>query len=97
MAVVYDRDGNATAGGMAAIRDAFVTAADGKLVCLDATMGYDHSAGPNAQVLTFKGKWADDGSPFEVKSPPILAGLPLAQAARRLAQWLVNERAGAGT
>lgn len=95
MAMVYDRDGNSSAGGMAAIRDAFVAASDGKLVCLDATMGYDHSAGPNAQVLTFAGKWAADGAPFEIKSPPILPGLPLAQAAQRLARRLLDELAGA--
>lgn len=90
MALVANRDGSETAGGMAAIRDAFVAASEGKLVCLDATMGYDHSAGPNAQVLTFKGRYAADGREFAVTSNPILPGAALAAVARSMARKLIE-------
>lgn len=90
MALVYDRQGGAAAGGIVQIRDAFVAASDGKLVCLDATMTYDHSAGPNAQVLRFAGRYAADGKPFKIESNPILPGAPLAAIAGALARRLLE-------
>lgn len=92
MALLIDADGKETAGGIVAIRDAFLAAADGKLVCLDARMGYDHSAEPNAQVLEFSGRWAVDGKAFAVKSDPIPAGGPLAAHARALARQLIESQ-----
>jgi hypothetical protein len=91
MALLIDADGKETAGGIVAVRDAFVAAADGKLVCLDARMSYDHSQGPNAQVLEFSGRWAADGKPFAVKSDPIPPGGALAAQARALARKLIEQ------
>jgi len=90
MAIVIDADGKETAGGIAAIRDAFVMSARGKLVVLDARMSYDHSNGANGQVLEFAGRYAADGTPFAVKSDPIPAGTPLAPHARAMARKLVG-------
>ena len=92
MAILIDADGKETAGGIAAIRDAFVMSAHGKLVCLDARMSYDHSTEPNAQVLEFSGRHADSGEPFNVKSDPIPAGGPLAAHARAMARKLIETR-----
>lgn len=88
MALVTERDGKETSGGIAAIRDAFQTASDGKLVCLDARMDYDHSAGPDRQRLRFIGRWAVDGKPFDV-TDTCPAGAPLAPFARAMARELL--------
>lgn len=87
MALVIDSDGKETVGGIVAIRTAFVTASDGKLVCLDCRMEYDHSHGPNGQKLTFTGRWADDGSTYTVTEfvpPGAAAGVHARMAARTL-------------
>lgn len=89
MALVTERDGKETSGGITAIRDAFQTASDGKLVCLDARMDYDHSAGPDRQRLRFIGRWAVDGRPFDV-TDACPAGAPLAPFARAMARELVS-------
>lgn len=85
MAVLIDADGKETIGGIAQIRDAFTTAAGGKLACSRATMGY---APGNAQVLKFVGIWVTDGSAFSVTEtcPP---GAPLAPHARAAARKLL--------
>lgn len=85
MALLIDKDGKETVGGIQAIRNAFVEASDRKLVCLDCTMQYDHSKGSNGQKLTFSGRWADDGTPFHVTEyvPPGIALAPHARAAAR--------------
>lgn len=93
MALLIDKDGKETVGGIVAIRNAFVEASGGKLVCLDCTMGYDHSNGANGQKLTFSGRWADDGTPFitTVTAPP---GLALAPYARMVARELIEKGKG---
>lgn len=85
MALVIDSDGKETVGGIVAIRNAFVEASGGKLVCLDCRMEYDHANGANGQKLTFTGRWADDGTPYETAAhvPPGLALAPYARAAAR--------------
>lgn len=89
MAIVTERDGKETVGGIAAIRDAFVAASDGKLVCLDARMGYDHDVVRDRQMLRFIGRWAADGKPFDVidYAP---AGAPLAPLARAMAREMIE-------
>lgn len=88
MALVTEKDGKETIGGIAAIRDAFQTASDGKLVCLDARMDYDHSEGPDRQRLRFIGKWTADGRPFDITGTAP-AGAPLAPLARAMARELL--------
>jgi len=86
MAIVTDADGKETVGGIVALRNAFVEAAGGKLVCLDCSLGYDHSQAPNGQLLTFSGYWAGDRTkPFHVTEyvPPGVAAAPHARAAAR--------------
>jgi hypothetical protein len=85
MALVIDKDGKETYGGIVAIRNAFVEASEGKLVCLDCTMSYDHSQAPNGQLLKFSGRWVADGSTFEVSKyvPPGGAAASHARAAAR--------------
>lgn len=92
MAIVTEKDGKETTGGIAAIRDAFQSASDGKLVCLDARMVYDHTAGPDGQRLTFIGRWAVDGKPFVV-TDACPAGAPLAPLARAMARELIEKGA----
>jgi hypothetical protein len=87
MGLEIDKDGKQTVGGIAAIRNAFQDAAQGKLACTDATLGY---AEGNAQVLTFAGHWHGDGRTFRVTSDPIPPGLPLAGAAATLARRLIS-------
>ncbi len=86
MAIVTEKDGKETTGGIAAIRDAFQAASDGKLVCLDARMSY--GAG-DVQNLRFIGRWAVDGTPFDV-SDMLPAGAPLAPHARAMARELIE-------
>lgn len=90
MALVTEKDGKETAGGIAAIRDAFQSASDGKLVCLDARMSYDHGDGPDKQVLRFIGRWAVDGKPFDI-TDTAPAGAPLAPLARAMARELIEK------
>jgi hypothetical protein len=89
MALVIEKDGKETTGGIAAIRDAFQSASDGKLVCLNARMGYDHSDGPDRQVLRFIGRWAADGKTFDIEET-VPAGFPLAPYARAMARELIE-------
>lgn len=86
MAVVIEADGKETTGGIAAIRDAFVTAGGGKLTCLDARMSYRPG---DVQHLEFSGHFTgNNGLPFNVQCdvPP---GAPLAPHARAMARELV--------
>jgi hypothetical protein len=92
MAVVIEKDGKETTGGIAAIRDAFQAASNGLLVCLDARMNYDHTDAPDCQVLRFIGRWAADGAPFDV-CDTVAAGAPLAPHARAMARELIEGRA----
>lgn len=90
MALVTDKDGKETIGGIVAIRTAFVEAGGGKLFCLDCTMGYDHSETANGQVLTFSGYWSgDQARPFHVTAyvPP---GEAIAAHARAAARELIE-------
>ncbi len=90
MALVEDKDGKETVGGIVALRTAFVEAGEGKLICTDARMNYDHTHGANGQKLTFSGRWKD-GTPFEVTEyvPPHAAA---ARHARRAARMLVKSK-----
>lgn len=94
MALVTDSDGKETVGGIVAIRNAFKEAGGGALVCLDCTLGYDHGHGANAQVLTFSGRWAVDGTPFRAEQivPPGEMPAPHARAAAR--ELLAGRAAG---
>lgn len=92
MAVLIEPDGKETVGGITQVRDAFVTAGLGMLVCTRATMEYDHSIGTDAQVLKFIGHYAADGEPFAVVSDPVLSGGALAPAARAAARRLVEAK-----
>jgi hypothetical protein len=86
MAIVTEKDGTETVGGIVAIRTAFVEAGGGKLVCLDCTLGYDHSQAPNGQLLTFSGYWSGDQTkPFRITAyvPPNEAAASHARAAAR--------------
>lgn len=86
MALVIDKDGKETHGGIVSIRTAFVEASEGKLVCMDCTMTYDHSQAPNGQMLTFDGYWSGDQTkPFHVTAyvPPGDAAAAYARAAAR--------------
>ncbi len=91
MAIVTEKDGKETTGGIAAIRDAFQRASDGKLVCLDARMTYDHSDGPDRQTLRFIGRWAADGATFDV-TDTVAAGAPLAPHAQAMAREMIKEK-----
>ena len=90
MALVIDKDGKETSGGIVSIRNAFVEASGGKLVCLDCTMTYDHTQAPNGQLLKFTGRWAADGSPFEL-SENVPPGGAAASHARAVARELVEK------
>lgn len=89
MALLIEKDGKQTMGGIAAVRDAFVTAAGDKLAVLDARMSY----GPgNTQVLEFSGKWCADGTAFHVTSDVIPAGAALGPHAQAMARKLIEEK-----
>jgi hypothetical protein len=84
MALVTDKDGKETVGGIVAIRTAFVEAGEGNLICLDCKMSYDHSQAPNGQILVFEGRFTD-GTAFRVTQyvPPGEATAAHARAAAR--------------
>lgn len=89
MAIVTEKDGTETVGGIVAIRDAFQAVGKGQLHCLECSMAYDHSRGPNGQALSFTGRWSD-GTPFHVTHyvPP---GAQLAAHARAAARELLEQ------
>lgn len=92
MAVVIEADGKETTGGIAAIRDAFVTAGGGKLTCLDARMSYRPG---DVQHLEFSGHFSgNQGQPFKVEAEAA-PGAPLAPLARAMARELVAATPGA--
>lgn len=93
MALLVDKDGKETVGGIQQLRDAFQNAAGGKLAVSAAHLRYDHSQGANGQVLEFSGHFSADGKPFAVSSDPIPAGAPLAPVARALAISLLERSA----
>lgn len=82
MALEIDSAGKETIGGIAAVRDAFVKAAQGKLSCLEATLAYGDG---DRQVLRFVGKWNSDGRGFDrsVIAPPGAALAPHAEQCAR--------------
>ncbi len=86
MAMEIDKDGKQVVGGIAAVRDAFVKAGQGKLSCLQATMSYELG---QYQVLYFVGKWNSDGRPFDA-STTVPPGAALAPYAEQLARDLLN-------
>lgn len=87
MAVLVDEDGTETVGGIQQIRAVFLEAGGGRLKCNRISMSYDHSVGPDHQVLEAAG--TVDGKPFEIKSDPTHPSLPLAVLARRLARKIL--------
>jgi hypothetical protein len=85
MAIVIEADGKETVGGIAAVRDAFNSVADGVLSCTDCRMRY---AEGNSQILELAGKW-NDGKSFALTSDPIPPNMPLAAHARAMARELI--------
>lgn len=91
MAKLVEQDGTITGmGGIAQVRNAFVNAGRGKLVCTEGRLDYDHESAANAQVLRFVGKFAETGKPFDVASGPLPAGANLSEAAVALARSLIE-------
>lgn len=72
------------------LRDNFNAVASPAFNCTRATLHYERAHDVESQVLTFTGA-AADGSPFEVKRPPLRPGTDVNLAARAVAQTLLDQ------
>lgn len=76
--------------GAGELRSSFNSVSQPAFTCTMALLDYKRGGGAEWQILLFRGT-AADGSPFEIKSEGIRAGVDVNQAAKETAQRLLDQ------
>lgn len=77
--------------GVGELRDAFNSVSQPAFTCTMALLDYVRAHDTESQILLFRGS-AADGSAFEIKSDPLRRNTDLNNAAKEVAQRLLDQR-----
>lgn len=77
--------------GVGELRDAFNSVSQPAFTCTLALLDYVRAHDTESQILLFRGM-ASDGTAFEIKSDPLRRNADLNNAAKEVAQRLLDQR-----